>query len=61
MEADTVPRVAARIGIDGFGRAGRLALRAGWDRDDLEFVHVDELHGYANRMVELAGKVAALL
>jgi glyceraldehyde 3-phosphate dehydrogenase len=36
-----------RIGINGFGRMGRLALRAGWDRDDLEFVHVNELKGDA--------------
>ena len=34
-----------RVGINGFGRMGRLALRAGWGRDDLEFVHVNELHG----------------
>ena len=26
---------------------GRLALRAGWDRPDLEFVHVNELNGDA--------------
>ena len=31
-----------RVGINGFGRMGRLALRAGWDRPDLEFVHVNE-------------------
>jgi glyceraldehyde 3-phosphate dehydrogenase len=36
-----------RIAINGFGRMGRLALRAAWDRDDLEFVHVNELHGDA--------------
>ena len=36
-----------RIAIHGFGRMGRLALRAGWDRTDLEFVHVNELHGDA--------------
>jgi glyceraldehyde-3-phosphate dehydrogenase (arsenate-transferring) len=34
-----------RIGINGFGRMGRLALRAGWDRSDLEFVHVNEIAG----------------
>jgi len=34
-----------RIAINGFGRIGRLALRAAWDRDDLTFVHVNELHG----------------
>jgi glyceraldehyde 3-phosphate dehydrogenase len=36
-----------RIAVNGFGRMGRLALRAGWDRDDLEFVHVNEPHGDA--------------
>ncbi|MDP2709904.1 MAG: ArsJ-associated glyceraldehyde-3-phosphate dehydrogenase [Solirubrobacteraceae bacterium] len=36
-----------RIAINGFGRIGRLALRAGWDRDDLRFVHVNEPHGDA--------------
>ncbi|MEZ5100293.1 MAG: ArsJ-associated glyceraldehyde-3-phosphate dehydrogenase [Thermoleophilia bacterium] len=34
-----------RVGINAFGRMGRLALRAGWDRDDLEFVHVNEVKG----------------
>jgi glyceraldehyde 3-phosphate dehydrogenase len=34
-----------RIGINGFGRIGRLALRAGWSRSDLAFVHVNELRG----------------
>jgi glyceraldehyde 3-phosphate dehydrogenase len=38
-------RRAARVGINGFGRMGRLALRAGWGRDDLEFVHVNEVKG----------------
>ena len=36
-----------RIAINGFGRMGRLALRAAWDRDDLTIVHVNELHGDA--------------
>ena len=36
-----------RIGINGFGRIGRLALRAGWAGPDLQFVHVNELHGDA--------------
>jgi glyceraldehyde 3-phosphate dehydrogenase len=34
-----------RIGVNGFGRMGRLALRAGWDRPDLEFVHINEIAG----------------
>ena len=35
----------AHVGINGFGRIGRLALRAGWGRDDLEFVDVNEVKG----------------
>jgi len=31
-----------RVGINGYGRMGRLALRAGWERDDLEFVAVND-------------------
>ncbi|MDA7525587.1 ArsJ-associated glyceraldehyde-3-phosphate dehydrogenase [Verrucomicrobiales bacterium] len=34
-----------RIGINGFGRVGRLGFRAAWDKDDVEIVHVNELHG----------------
>jgi len=34
-----------RIGINGFGRIGRLALRAGWARPDLQFVHINEVAG----------------
>jgi glyceraldehyde 3-phosphate dehydrogenase len=37
----------SRIGINGFGRMGRLALRAAWDWPELEFAHVNELHGDA--------------
>lgn len=36
-----------RIGINGFGRMGRLGLRAAWDFPDLRFVHVNEPHGDA--------------
>ena len=36
-----------QIAINGFGRMGRLALRAGWDRSDLAFVHVNEPAGDA--------------
>jgi glyceraldehyde 3-phosphate dehydrogenase len=34
-----------RIGINGFGRMGRLALRAGWGRADLLFAHINEVVG----------------
>jgi len=36
-----------RIGINGFGRMGRLALRAAWTWPELSFAHVNELHGDA--------------
>ena len=39
--------MTARIGINGFGRMGRLALRAAWGDGGLEFAHVNELHGDA--------------
>jgi len=35
----------ARVGINGFGRMGRLAFRAGWDWPDMEFVHLNEIGG----------------
>ena len=35
--------MTVRIGINGFGRMGRLGLRAGWDRPELEFVQVNEI------------------
>jgi glyceraldehyde 3-phosphate dehydrogenase len=37
--------VSIRIGINGFGRMGRLALRAGWGRPGVQFVHVNEIKG----------------
>ena len=36
-----------RVGINGFGRMGRLALRAAWARPELEFVHINEAKGDA--------------
>ena len=32
-----------RIGINGFGRMGRLVLRAGWGAPGLEFAHITEV------------------
>lgn len=37
--------MATRIGINGFGRMGRLALRAAWRWPDLEIVHINEVEG----------------
>ncbi len=31
--------MTVKVGINGFGRIGRLALRAAWDTPELEFVH----------------------
>lgn len=36
-----------RVGINGFGRMGRLALRAAWQWPELEFVHINEPAGDA--------------
>ena len=38
---------ATRIGINGFGRMGRLALRAAWEWPDFDFAHINELEGDA--------------
>lgn len=37
--------MALRIGINGFGRIGRLALRAAWEWPEFEFVHINEPGG----------------
>ena len=35
--------MTVRIGINGFGRMGRLGLRAGWGREELAIVRVNEI------------------
>ena len=37
--------MTVRIGINGFGRMGRLALRAAWGWPGIEFVHINEVKG----------------
>jgi glyceraldehyde 3-phosphate dehydrogenase len=37
--------MAVRVGINGFGRIGRLLLRAAWGFPELEFVHINEING----------------
>jgi glyceraldehyde 3-phosphate dehydrogenase len=37
--------MAVRVGINGFGRIGRLTLRAAWSFPELEFVHINEING----------------
>ena len=39
--------MAIRTAINGFGRMGRLALRAAWGCDELDFVHLNEIAGDA--------------
>jgi glyceraldehyde 3-phosphate dehydrogenase len=36
-----------RVGINGFGRMGKLTMQAGWNSDELEFVHINEIKGDA--------------
>ena len=42
-----------RVLINGFGRIGRLALRAGWNRPDLHFVGINEIKGGAKTAAHL--------
>jgi len=37
-----------RVAINGFGRIGKLALRAGWGNEELEFIHINETEGDAH-------------
>ena len=45
--------MTTRIGINGFGRMGRLALRAAWSWPDVEFVHINEPAGGAETAAHL--------
>ena len=42
-----------KIGINGFGRIGRLDLRAAFDSKELEFVHINEPHANAQAAAHL--------
>jgi glyceraldehyde-3-phosphate dehydrogenase (arsenate-transferring) len=42
-----------KVGINGFGRMGRLALRVAWDWPDFEFAHINELGGDARTAAHL--------
>ncbi len=39
--------MAIRVGINGFGRMGKLVLRAGWGCAELEFIHINDIAGDA--------------
>jgi glyceraldehyde 3-phosphate dehydrogenase len=45
--------MSIRIGINGFGRMGRLALRAAWDWPELNIVHINEIAGGAEAAAHL--------
>ncbi|MEC5127106.1 ArsJ-associated glyceraldehyde-3-phosphate dehydrogenase [Verrucomicrobiales bacterium BCK34] len=45
--------MSVRIGINGFGRMGRLAFRAAFDNPEIEIVHVNELKGGAELAAHL--------
>ena len=42
-----------KIGINGFGRIGRLVFRAAWERDDVEIVQVNDPGGDAENAAYL--------
>ncbi|WP_417454916.1 ArsJ-associated glyceraldehyde-3-phosphate dehydrogenase [Kiloniella sp.] len=37
--------MTVRVGINGFGRMGKLVLRAAWDIEDIDIVHINEISG----------------
>jgi len=39
--------MTCRVAINGFGRMGRLALRAAWGNPDFEVIHINEVAGDA--------------
>ena len=45
--------MSIRIGINGFGRMGRLTLRAAWGNPDLQFVQINDPAGDAATLAHL--------
>ena len=45
--------MTVKIGINGFGRIGRLALRAAWHRYDYKIVQINEIAGDAHAAAHL--------
>ena len=45
--------MSIKIGINGFGRMGRLVLRAAWDWPELEFIHINDPAGNAATLAHL--------
>ena len=44
-----------RIGINGFGRIGRLVPRALWGRENIEITHINDQFGDAKGAAHLVG------
>jgi glyceraldehyde 3-phosphate dehydrogenase len=42
-----------RVGINGFGRMGRLTLRAAWDDSEFRFIHINDPAGDATTLAHL--------
>lgn len=42
-----------KVGINGFGRMGRLAFRSGWNMPELEFIHINDPAGSAETLAHL--------
>ena len=42
-----------KIGINGFGRIGRLVVRAGWEKSDISFVQINDPGGDATTLAHL--------
>ena len=45
--------MSIRVGINGFGRMGRLTLRAAWGNPELQFIHVNDPAGDAATLAHL--------
>ena len=45
--------MTVKVGINGFGRIGRLALRESWDNSDFQIVHINEVAGDARSAAHL--------
>ncbi|PJC84988.1 type I glyceraldehyde-3-phosphate dehydrogenase [Vibrio sp. HA2012] len=45
--------MAVKVGINGFGRIGRLALRAAFDWEELEFIQINDVAGDAETLAHL--------
>ena len=45
--------MTVKVGINGFGRMGRLVMRAAWDWQDVTIVHINEPAGDATSLAHL--------